>query len=77
MRVGSKSWVDGAALTLSTAGLESSFRIHSRDAYENDNERCQYLYVCARKASKASSFPPLERFVGLTLLALLVQTYKC
>ena len=73
MRVGSKSWVREAALTLSTAGLQSSFRIHSRDAYENDYERCQYLNV---RASKASSFPPLERFVVLSLLALLAQTYK-
>mmetsp|Transcript_4481 Transcript_4481/g.6596 ORF Transcript_4481/g.6596 Transcript_4481/m.6596 type:complete len:923 (+) Transcript_4481:133-2901(+) len=35
----SRSYVRGTALTLATAGVDASFRIYSRDAYENDNER--------------------------------------
>ena len=34
---GSRSLVRGAGLTLASAGLETSFRILSRDAYENSN----------------------------------------
>lgn len=46
-----RSLVRGGALTLGTAGVESSFRIYSRDAYENDNERSFPLLPHARRFS--------------------------